>query len=162
MIVLGCDTSSKSTGLAEVTDGELTDQAVWTPPKKATRPAELLDYYRSLIGWLCNGHERVDLAIVEELSVTRGWKTVRALSHFEAVTYLALEEREIPIRTIKPGTARNWVLGMKITSSKEEVLAEVRRRWPDLRLPPSNQGGGDVADAFVIGKAAPEILRRLG
>lgn len=163
MIVLGGDVSSKSTGLALVRREELLEQAVWTPPKKATRSAELLEYYVEFSNWLTVAEDnwgQIDLAVVEELSVTRGWKTVRALSHFEAITYLALEQHSIPLRTIKPGAARNWVLGLPITSEKAVVLAEVRRRWPDLRLPPSNQGGGDVADAYVMGLAGPEALRR--
>lgn len=160
MIVLGVDPSSSSTGLAEVTDGDLTYHAVWTPPKKSTRPAQLLDYSLALDEWLST-RSMIDLAVVEELSVTRGWKTVRALAHFEAATYIVLERRRIPIVTIKPGAARNWVLGMPITSTKAEVLVEVRRRWPKMRLPAINQGGGDVADAFVMALAGPQSLRRV-
>lgn len=170
MLVLGVDPSSSCTGLALVRGEELVSHAVWTPPKRATRPAGLLDYRKSMSDWIEVVRLRTfdhgelgplpDLAVVEELSVTRGWKTVRALAHFEAITYLVLEEFGIPIKTVKPGAARNWVLDMKITSSKEDVHAEVRRRWPDLKLPPVNRGGGDVADAYVVALAAPEILRR--
>jgi Holliday junction resolvasome RuvABC endonuclease subunit len=156
--VLGVDPSSSSTGLALVDGERLVDSAVWKPTSKMTRPDALLDYEDSLSEWLVVGP--FDLAVVEELSVTRGWKTVRALAHFEAVTYVALARRRIPMITIKPGAARNWVLEMDITSSKEEVHAEVKRRWPDLRLPRVDQGGGDVADAYVMALAGPEALRR--
>jgi Holliday junction resolvasome RuvABC endonuclease subunit len=160
VIVLGCDVSSKSTGLAEVADGELTDQAVWTPPKKATRPGELNEYFDALTEWI--GDRPVDLAMVEDPKVRRGFKTIRALTQFETITLLVLERRRIPIRRSQPGVARQIVLGLNVTAGKDEVLAAVRDQFPNIKLPPVNQGGGDVADAFVQGLAAPEILRRNG
>jgi Holliday junction resolvasome RuvABC endonuclease subunit len=158
VIVLGVDYSSKSTGVVELTDGEMTDHAVWTPPKRTTRPAELNDYFDSFTTWL--GDRPIDLAMVEDPKVKRGYKTVRTLSHFEAITFLVLERRRIPIRMAQPGEARLIVLDLPVTSNKEAVLAAVRVKFPEAKFPPVNQGGGDVADAFVQGKAAPEILRR--
>lgn len=160
MIVLGFDYSSKCTGIVELTNDIMTDQAVWKPPPKTTRPAALLDYEHSLADWI--GDRPADLAMVEDPKVKRGYKTVRALSHFEAITYLVLERRKIPIRTAQPGVARQIVLGLAVTTPKEQVLEAVRTQFPGLRFPPINQGGGDVADAFVQAKAASEILRRNG
>ena len=142
-----------------MTDGDLTDCAVWTPPKKATRPGELRDYYDSFTEWL-DGRP-VDLAVVAQLAMSRGHTTTRVLAHFESPTYIVLERRSIPILTIKDGEARNWALGLKITSTKEEAHEEVRRRYPKIKVPPMNRGGGDVLDAFVAALAGPEALRRL-
>lgn len=159
MIVLGCDVSSSSTGLARVRGDDLLDYAVWTPPKKASRPAAILEYEQSLDKWL-EGKE-IDMAVVEEPGGGGlGFRTIRSMAHFESITYLVLERRKIIIVVVKAGHARNLVLGMKITASKEEAHAEVKRRWPGLKLPPANRGGPDVADAFVQAKAGPEFLRR--
>lgn len=163
MLVLGIDVSSSSTGMTLVDGTRLIAKAVWRPPKgKTTRPRALLDYYRSLSDWIeelrKDGH-CPDVAIVEELGVHRGFKTVRALSHFEGVTYLVLEEQDIILRTVKAGVARHMVLGMNPNSPKDAVLAEVRRRWPKIRWSPKGQGGEDEADAFLVALAAPEVLR---
>lgn len=158
MIVLGFDVSSSSTGIVEVTDGKMTDQAVWKPPKKTTvRPASINDYFMSITEWL--RLRPADLAVVVG-PAGRSFKTIRAISHFESITFLVLERRGVPIKELKDSEARNWVLGLPIGSSKEEAHAEVRRRYPDLRLPPINQGGGDVADAYVAALAGPEAMRR--
>lgn len=163
MLVHGADTSSSSSGFALVDGYDLRHKARWAPPPRASRPVALLDYYRSLHGLLddLESHDLMpEVAIVEELSVTRGHKTVRALSHFEGVTYLVYEERGVIVKTIKPGEVRAAVLDLPITASKLQVLAEVRRRWPDIRWSPSNQGGEDEAEAFVTALSWEKVLRR--
>lgn len=166
MRVVGVDPSSSSTGFTYVVDGELKAKAVWTPPKKTTpRPAALVDYEDSFDGWIgriidhLEPGQSIDLAVVEELGMTRGHKTVRALSHFEAATYIVLERRRIPIMLIKAGKARNTVLGIPVTATKDEALAAVREQFPQIRWSPVNHGGPDEADAFVLAMAGPEVLR---
>lgn len=159
MRTLGVDPSSSSTGLALTVDRALVDKAVWKPPSGRRTDAErLLHYHRWFYAWL--SMREVDMAVVEELAVKRGWRTVRALAHFEATTLLTLEMREIIIVQARAGQARNYVLGMNPNSSKSDVLEEVRRRWPDIRWLPKDRGGEDEADAFVLalaGKRAAEL-----
>lgn len=158
MIVVGVDPSTTSTGLAEVVDGEMTDHAVWTPPKRSTRPAALRDYEDSFSEWI--GDRPIDVAVVA-LPISRSHKVTRALALIESPTFIVLERRGVPVLEIKDGEARNWALGLPITSSKEQAHEEARRRYPNLRVPPSNQGGEDVLDAFVAALAAPEALKRV-
>lgn len=167
MRVVGVDPSSSSTGFCHVVDGELVAKAVWKPSARVTRAAALVDYMDSFDAWLTQlevnlGGCTIDLGVVEELSVTRGHKTVRALSHFEAATYIVLERRKIPIMQIKAGKARNVVLGIPITSTKEEALTAVRMQFPAIRWSPVNQGGPDEADAMVLALASSKVLREQG
>lgn len=159
MRVVGADPSSSSSGFSYVVDDVLKAKAVWTPRKKATRAAALVEYEDSFGAWLDGLGHRPDLAVVEELAVARGHKTVRALSHFEAATYMALERRKIPIMTVKAGKARNIVLGISVTSSKEDAFTAVRMQYPDIRWSQKDRGGLDEADSFVLAKAGPEVMR---
>jgi Holliday junction resolvasome RuvABC endonuclease subunit len=159
MRIVAVDVSSSSTGIAYVDDGALIDYGVWAPPKKAARPSALLDFITSLQEWIA--WPIFDAAVMALPSMTRGHHTVRALAHFEAAAMIAFERRGLPVFEIKDGEARNWALGLKITASKEEAQEEVKKRYPDLKIPPMDKGGGDVIDAYVAALALPEAMRRL-
>lgn len=159
MRVLGIDPSSSSSGFSYVVDDQLRRKAVWTPPKKATRPAALVDYEDCLGEWIDSLGSTVDLGVVEELAVMRGAKVVRALAHFEGSSYVVLERRRIPILTVRAGKARNLVLGIPVTSSKEDTFIAVCEQYPDIRWSRKDRGGLDEADSFVLAKAGPLVLR---
>lgn len=155
MIVLGVDPSSTHCGLVELAGDQITDRAIWIPPKRANVFAKLVDYESSLDSWI--GGRAIDIAGVEQLAVFRGGDVNRMLAGFEYVTYLVLARRGIPIVPIKAGVARNYVLGLDPKCGKEEAQAEVRRRWPELKW---GRDAEHKIDAFVIAKAVPEVLRR--
>lgn len=159
MRVLGADPSSASAGIAvEEDEKRIICLEVWRPPVKVKRPAALLGYFRWLYALIAM-YGPIDVAVVEELSVTRGHKVVRSLSHFEGVTYLACEMHGVPMVETKAGKARNAVLGLNPNCSKEEVFAAVKQRWPELKLGAIDRGGGDKADALVMAKSWRTIAR---
>lgn len=148
MNVLGVDASSSSTGLALTCGEELVAKAVWRPP-----PGRLSDGQRLLVyeKWIFAqiAMFNPDMAVVEYLAVMRGAKVIRVLSHFEGVTLLVLAKHDIITLQGRAGQARNIVLGLPVTVSKEEALDEVRRRWPRINFGVKGRGAEDVADAFV-------------
>ena len=155
MKVLGVDPSSSSGGHALVEGDALLDWGVWKPPKKLTDVARMFSYYTWLNSWVGLRRSQIDMAVVEELAVVRGAKVARVLAHFEAIACVVCKKHGLMVVRVKAGVARNLVLGMNPNSPKEDVLVEVRKQYPDLKFPPKNQGGEDVADAFVQAKAGP-------
>lgn len=163
MKVIGIDPSSSSAGHVVVIGDQLHEQAVWRPSRAAARArggSRIFEYFEWLNAWLETRAVGVDLAVVEELAVMRGAKTARVLAHFEAAAIIAVKGHRLPLVRIKAGEARNMVLGMNPNTPKEAVLAELRRQRPNLKLPPKNQGGEDVADAFVLTQAVPMAVER--
>lgn len=159
MIVLGVDPSSSSSGHAIVDGDDMIGFGVWKPTKaeeKAKGATRMYAYYRWLDTWVAMRRSMIDMAVVEELGVMRGAKTARVLANFEAIACVVCKKHDLIVVRVKAGVARNLVLGMNPNSKKEEVLVEVRKQYPNLKFPPANQGGGDVADAFVMAKAGPQ------
>lgn len=115
----------------------------------------MYSYYMWLNTWVGLRKHQIDMAVVEELAVVRGAKVARVLAHFEAIACVVCKKHDLIVVRVKAGVARNLVLGMNPNSPKEDVLVEVRRQYPKLKFPPKNQGGEDVADAFVQAKAGP-------
>jgi Holliday junction resolvasome RuvABC endonuclease subunit len=133
----------------------MVDWGVWKPPAKLTDVARMYSYYTWLNTWVGMRRSQIDMAVVEELTVMRGAKVARVLAHFEAIGCVVCKKHGLMVVRVKAGVARNLVLGMNPNSKKEDVLVEVRRQFPNLKFPPKNQGGEDVADAFVQAKAGP-------
>lgn len=161
MRTLGIDASSSSTGLVRQTNGVLIEKAVWKPSKQADKikgAYRLFEYFTDLSAWVGLRRSEIDLAVIEELGMVRGAKTVRVLSHFEAISVVVCKRHGIPTVQIKAGVARNLVLGLNPNCSKPEVLEAVRSRYPEIKWSPVNQGGTDEADAFVLALAGPESL----
>jgi Holliday junction resolvasome RuvABC endonuclease subunit len=158
MQVLGIDPSSSSSGHALVRGDEMIAHGVWKPTtaeQKIGGATRMYSYYTWLYGWIGLRRPAIDMAVIEELGVMRGAKTARVLAHFEAVACIVCKRHGLIVVRVKAGVARNLVLGMNPNSKKEEVLVEVRKQYPNLKFPPKNQGGEDVADAFVMAKAGP-------
>lgn len=159
MIVLGVDTSSSCCGHALVDRDELVDSGVWEPTKaeaKTAGVARLWSYYMWLNTYVGLRRDRIDMAAIEELAVVRGAKTVRVLAAFETIALLVCKKHNIPIIRVKAGEARHHLLGLPVTCSKEEAHMELKRQYPDLKLP--RKGGPDVADAFIAAKAGPSLV----
>lgn len=171
MRVLGVDPSSSCTGIVKVDlQPSLPDpfqaliwKGIWKPPPKATRPAELDDFFTSLDEVIGEG-QAPDIAVVLQLASMRGAKTVRTLSHFESIAYLALERRRVPIVTIKDGDARHAALGLPVVCSKREAIEAVVARYPALKWLPFGEKfdgpGGDQVDAFVGALSVSKAIRR--
>lgn len=158
MRVLGVDPSSSSSGHALVEGDEMIAHGVWKPSaseEKVKGATRMYSYYTWLHTWIGMRRDMIDMAVVEELGVMRGAKTARVLAHFEAIACVVCKRHDLIVVRVKAGVARNLVLGMNPNSKKEEVLVEVRKQYPNLKFPPKNQGGEDVADAFVMAKAGP-------
>lgn len=155
MRILGGDVSSSATGLLLADNEAVVAHAVWEPPPRADRPDSLVDFEKSLDGWLDRiGH--IDAAIVEEPGGGGlGFRVVRSMAHFEGVTLLVLGRRQVIIRQIKAGKARNLVLGLKVTASKEQTLAAAWERWPWLEA-----HGEHVTDAYIQTQAWPILLKK--
>lgn len=158
MNVLGVDTSSSSSGHTLVIDGELHSWGVWKPTpteQKVKGVTRIWSYYQWLNTYIGMRKHLIDMVVVEELAVARGAKTARILGNFETVALIVPRKHGLPVVRVKAGVARNLVLGMNPNSSKEDVLVEVRKQYPQIKWPPKNQGGEDVADAFVAALAGP-------
>ena len=163
MKILGIDPSSACGGHAIADGDHLVEHAVWKPSKAAVKQkgaTRIFEYYRWLDEWLAPRAGELDLAAIEDQVVMRGAKTARILAHFEAIAIVVVKIYGLPLVRVKAGEARNIVLGMNPNSPKEQVLEALRLARPDLSLPPKNQGGPDVADAFVLTQAAPVALER--
>ena len=163
MNVLGVDTSSASSGHALLEDGEMREYAVWRPSateKKIGGMVRMWSYYTWFNTWVGLRKGVIDMVAIEELGVMRGAKTARVLGQFETIAIIVCMRNNLMVVRVKAGVARNLVLGMNPNSPKEQVLEEVRRQFPHVKFPPKNQGGEDVADAFVAAKAGPMAVGR--
>lgn len=141
-----------------VVDREFDSYAIWKPTKVETKIAgatRMFAYYQWLNTYIGLRKSSIDMVVVEELAVMRGAKVARTLAHFEAIACVVPMKHNLMVVRVKAGTARNLVLGIPITASKEVTLTAVRERYPDVKWPPKNQGGEDVADAFVMALAGP-------
>jgi crossover junction endodeoxyribonuclease RuvC len=176
MIVLGVDPGFASLGLAAVelgvdTCAPLAAWVVRTEPsarKRAVRASE------------DNVRRCLELATALEAAVTRwrpvalaaetmswprnagaaakvalGWGVVVAMAH----------RHGLPLVQASPMDVKRALLGRK-TASKEEMIAEVGRRWPDLELPPQATLQEHAADAVAVVLAcldspALQMARRL-
>lgn len=150
MRVMGADPSSSCAGLVLSSDKTFVDKRIWKPKPKMPRGEALLAYYDYTLKLLAIWQP--DMAIVAQLSNVRGLPVVRALSHFEGATLMACARLGILTFQIKDSTARHHVLGLPITASKDDAIAAVKHRWPELKWS-RGDAAGDEIDAFVFSLA---------
>lgn len=159
MKVLGIDPSSSCSGHALVEGDDLISHGVWVPTPaeaKAKGATRMYGYYKWLNTWIGLRRSTIELAVIEELAVTRGAKTARVLAHFEAIACVVCKKHGLIVVRVKAADARHQLLGLPITATKEEAHAVVKQNYPNLKLP--RKGGADVADAFVMAKAGLTVL----
>jgi Holliday junction resolvasome RuvABC endonuclease subunit len=157
MRVQGYDPSSALAAVANAVGGSLVHVDHWKPPKKSSKNDHLLDFY----DWVGVQMDtwRPDVVGYERVQSARNLNTVRVLAYWEAAIVLQARRRRIIVQHVNVGQARDVVLG-NAKATKEEALAELRRRYPEVRWSASNAGGLDEADAGVVCLATPDLLER--
>jgi Holliday junction resolvasome RuvABC endonuclease subunit len=155
--VAGFDPSSACFGVALVDGTDLVQTDVWRRPTRGTAPERLFACYSWLIAWLLLWTP--DIVSIEFLSVERGAKTTRVISHYQAAGSLAAKAVGLPVIEGRVGQARAQVLGNG-GLSKEDAFAAVREMFPRHRFGAFDKGGGDRSDAVVMALAGPSLAER--
>jgi Holliday junction resolvasome RuvABC endonuclease subunit len=166
---VGIDPSSSCTAAALVEGKALLDLWAWMPSKQESEAQRLHNFYMALKSYLRpNPFEPpiAPMACIEFLSVTRNMNAVRAVSHYQAASVLACKMAGLVVIEARVSSARKVVVG-KGNMPKEEVYAEMKRRYPEFdwgRLTKNGKGatngGMDKSDATVLGLAGPSIAER--
>ena len=160
MIVLGVDPGFAALGLAavEIGAGAPQPRAAWvertepSPRKRAVRASE--DNVRRAQE-LANALER---AIAEWQPVALAAETMSWPRNAGAVAKVALawgavcacaSRHALPVVQASPQDVKRALVGRK-SASKEEVIAEVERRFPELELPEARTLQEHAADATAV------------
>ena len=157
MKVAGFDPSSSCFGVALVDGRDLVRTDVWKRPARGSAPERLFECYVWLTAWLIVW--KPDIVSIEFLSVERGAKTTRVISHYQAAGSLAAKSVGIPVIEGQVRQARALVLGNG-GMPKEEAFAAIKVMFPKHRFGQFEQGGGDKADAVVMALAGPALAER--
>jgi Holliday junction resolvasome RuvABC endonuclease subunit len=145
MITLGIDPASQRSGFCVLEDGKkILTIEYWDSNKKLTLPERLKEFREQVSSYF-----PVDAVAVEELAVNRNFRTVKALSRFEAIALLVPAEWGVPVHHIKPNKARQKAFKKAIP--KELVYQKVSKK---AKLAPFDKGGNDQSDAWTLAKAA--------
>lgn len=162
MKVVGLDLSLTSTGVAVITDGEVTLQRIRSTGRK---DASLDDRHMRLHNLrldICLVAGMADLVVVEGPSYgqhRQGGQHDRAGLWWLVVDWLRNGQDEPgggwdrPLAEVPPATRAKYATG-KGNAAKDHVLASVVRRYPTVTV-----DGNDTADALVL---AAMGARRLG
>jgi crossover junction endodeoxyribonuclease RuvC len=155
--VLGVDGSSSSAGFARAVGGELVDVDIWKPAKQGSKNDHLFSFFVAV--GVAMDFFRPDAVGYEEVKSARNMNTVRILARWEGAVIIQARKRGIVVQPANVKEARKIVVGDG-AAEKKDVLAILRKRYPDLRWRPINSGGGDQADAGVVALATPDLLER--
>jgi Holliday junction resolvasome RuvABC endonuclease subunit len=157
MRVQGYDPSSSLSGVCNVVDGAPVEVDLWRPPKKSSKDDCLLSHF----AWVGRQMDlfKPDLVGFEQVMSTRNMRTVRILAYWEASIVIQARKRRIIVQPVAVKQARDIVMGDG-RMEKEEVLRQLRVRYPDLGWRASNVGGLDQADSAVVALATPDLLER--
>lgn len=161
MNVLGIDPASGQAGLCLVdtaTDTVLAHETnVAYKPAKDSLPeltmSRSLDAWEQRIEALLLVH-RIDLVVVEKVSVSWNLDTVRKIAYFEAAAMLAARRAGVDAIMVQVTSARKEALGSG-KLKKEECDAIVRANHPEI-----SWASMDETDAYVLAKAGPMLLAK--
>lgn len=146
--VIGLDLSLSSTGIASNigwTD-RIQVKAQPNDPGQFNRLRRIRDRVLEFV------NQDTALVVVEGLafgSGTAGHHTITGLWH---LVMEAVDSRCIPWAEVPPATLKKYATG-KGNAAKDEVLAAVLRRWPDIVI-----GGNDEADALALAAMGADHL----
>lgn len=157
MKVQGYDPSSSLAAWANGVEAELVEVGKWTPPKKSSKNDQLLNWFAT-VGIQMDVF-KPDIVAYLQVKSARNMNTVRVLSYWEAAIVIQARKRGIIVVAGSDVQARDIVLG-NAKATKEEALAELKKRYPQIGWSASNAGGLDQADAGVVTLAAPHLLER--
>jgi Holliday junction resolvasome RuvABC endonuclease subunit len=159
--VLGIDPASGQAGLCLVSTE--TDTVLAHETNVAFKPAKddipELTMSRSLDSWeqrieaLMLKH-RIDLVVVEKVSVSWNLDTVRKIAYFEAAAMLAARRAGVPAIMVQVTSARLHALGSG-KLKKEQCSEMVREMHPEV-----DWQSDDETDAYVLAKAGPALLEK--
>ena len=144
MRIIGLDLSLTSTGVATYTPGDVEVRRVYSKPHGSTL-ADRADRLIALLGEIGDHTIGADLAAIEGPSLgqaRQGGQHDRAGLWWMVVYGLHLSG--VPVVEIPPACVKRYATG-KGNASKDEVLAAVIRRYPDVPVM-----GNDEADALVL------------
>lgn len=143
MRILGLDTSTTSTGYAVLNNGKLICYGTIKTPKKA----DLLDkiiYIEEQVKQIIKA-KKVEFVVIEDLAVTRGASTTKALSGLLYHLLVEFRKRELLVVQARPSEWRS-VCGVK-GKCREELKASAIKHVKDVYGISVND---DEADAVCI------------
>lgn len=151
MIVVGCDSSLSSTGLARIEPGEgwWTERVTTAAPRgnrlegQAARMRRIARHVRDAVVGR-TGAERADLFVIEGLAVYGKNTGAGDLAGLWWRLVSVVTAAGVPVLVIAPPTRAKYAAGSG-NADKHAVLAAVRETYPDADVP-----NHDVADAVAL------------
>lgn len=149
MIVYGVDPSLSSSGIAWITDGDLTGFAKIVTPAKRPLPERLKTIYDQFCGLL--DRLRPDVVVMEDQYAGKNVKTYAKLNQVRGVMVLAVAQKGIDFVTFTPTQIKRTVAG-KGNASKDDIITAVKDLYPGFNRYLSSISGkiDDIADAIGI------------
>jgi Holliday junction resolvasome RuvABC endonuclease subunit len=148
VIIAGVDSSLRKTGLALVTDGEVTTSLIRTDPVVGLDAQD--DQLVYILGCVVKFIPRGSLVVIEGMYVPKGDRTAGDVLERAALFHFIVNQvrrRGCTVTKVWPKQRAKLATGDG-NADKKKVLAAVRDRFPGVRIPDDN-----VADAVALAAA---------